>query len=74
MRTMAEAGVFCGECGWLDQRGPFTVIRDQDGRDVWLCRPCTENVFDLIVGHNYASGECACNGDARQHGYLTANG
>lgn len=73
-------GVFCGECGDLDARGPFTIIRkDTDAEPyahepaTWLCRSCAEN-WNLIIGHNYASGECPCGGDARAHGYLNANG
>ena len=71
-------GIFCGECGNYVKRGPFTVLVAQPDElrsdaTIWLCAPCTE-VFGLIIGHNYASRECPCNGDARAHGYLNTNG
>lgn len=68
-------GLFCDECGNYIQRGPFTVIqKDSETRPAaWLCVECTE-VLGLVIGHNYASGECPCNGDARAHGYLNWNG
>ena len=70
-----EHGLFCGECGNYILRGPFTVITsdNEQRRPIWLCSQCAE-VFGLILGHNYESGECPCNGDARHHGYLNANG
>lgn len=70
-----NTGLFCGECSRYIKRGPFTVIVAEvpEPEARWLCVPCAE-VFELIVGHNYATGECGCNGDARHHGYLTANG
>ena len=75
--TEREHGLFCGECGDYITRGPFTVIVKDSGplRDetAWLCLACTE-VLGLIIGHDYASGECPCGGDARGHGYLNADG
>ena len=71
-RSSAD-GLFCGECGNDIVRGPFTVITTDDEQRVprWLCVPCAE-VCGLIIGHDYSSGECPCNGDARHHGYLYA--
>jgi hypothetical protein len=69
-----DTGLFCGECSRYIARGPFTVVEHgHNGQAVWLCVPCAE-LFDLIIGHNYAAGDCPCNGDARAHGYLTAGG
>lgn len=69
-----DHGLFCGECSSYIVRGPFTVIEtDHNQSAAYLCLACA-TLFDLIIGHDYVTGECPCGGDARGHGYLNADG
>ena len=69
-------GAFCGECGDYIKRQPMTfIVTDtDDGSDTRLLCPKCADVFGLIIGHDYTTGECPCGGDARGHGYLNHDG